>query len=306
MISNGSVTSRAEDLDAAPQWGRDRRRRSTRRVAKASIPWLPTCRRPRHAPRAAIRWSAWIGSMFMVAPAMSRQAWDGGGAVAQRPLPQRRDPRCHASGNPAERQRRTSRSRMRWSCRDRACRLDGHDRIPATNDVPVRVAGAASACRCQKCQPTALTLSACRRPAPSPATSAPSAAGDRAAGSAAAESARHGAASAAAAPTLNQISASVPVSKAVPIGSSSIHGWPPMPAPVAELDRVLGDGLVPGVVVLLAGEPGVGKSTPCFSRWPPRWARNGHTTLYVTGEESAAQVRLRAGRAQMRWPISST
>ena len=64
---------------------------------------------------------------------------------------------------------------------------------------------------------------------------------------------------------------------------------------VAELDRVLGDGLVPGVVVLLAGEPGVGKST-LLLEVAARWARNGHTTLYVTGEESAAQVRLRAGR----------
>ena len=50
-----------------------------------------------------------------------------------------------------------------------------------------------------------------------------------------------------------------------------------------------------GVVVLLAGEPGVGKST-LLLEVAARWARNGHTTLYVTGEESAAQVRLRAGR----------
>jgi DNA repair protein RadA/Sms len=64
---------------------------------------------------------------------------------------------------------------------------------------------------------------------------------------------------------------------------------------VAELDRVLGDGLVPGVVALLAGEPGVGKST-LLLEVAARWARSGHTTLYVTGEESAAQVRLRAGR----------
>ncbi len=47
--------------------------------------------------------------------------------------------------------------------------------------------------------------------------------------------------------------------------------------------------------MLLAGEPGVGKST-LLLEVAARWARNGHTTLYVTGEESAAQVRLRAGR----------
>ena len=58
---------------------------------------------------------------------------------------------------------------------------------------------------------------------------------------------------------------------------------------------MLGDGLVPGAVVLLAGEPGVGKST-LLLEVAAQWAKAGRTTLYVTGEESAAQVRLRAGR----------
>ncbi|MDD7931892.1 DNA repair protein RadA [Actinomycetospora straminea] len=64
---------------------------------------------------------------------------------------------------------------------------------------------------------------------------------------------------------------------------------------VGELDRVLGGGLVPGVVVLLAGEPGVGKST-LLLEVAARRARDGATVLYVTGEESAGQVRLRAER----------
>jgi DNA repair protein RadA/Sms len=64
---------------------------------------------------------------------------------------------------------------------------------------------------------------------------------------------------------------------------------------VDELDRVLGGGLVPGGVVLLAGEPGVGKST-LLSSVAARRARDGAPVLYVTGEESAAQVRLRAER----------
>jgi len=64
---------------------------------------------------------------------------------------------------------------------------------------------------------------------------------------------------------------------------------------VSELDRVLGGGLVPGAVVLLAGEPGIGKST-LLLEVAARAAREGEPTLYVTGEESAAQVRLRAGR----------
>jgi DNA repair protein RadA/Sms len=63
---------------------------------------------------------------------------------------------------------------------------------------------------------------------------------------------------------------------------------------VSELDRVLGGGLVPGAVVLLAGEPGVGKSTLLLEVA----AQAAHTgrVLYVTGEESAGQVRLRAER----------
>jgi DNA repair protein RadA/Sms len=64
---------------------------------------------------------------------------------------------------------------------------------------------------------------------------------------------------------------------------------------IAELDRVLGGGLVPGAVLLLAGEPGVGKSTLLLAV-AATTARSGATTLYVSGEESAAQVRMRAER----------
>ncbi|MCQ4046568.1 DNA repair protein RadA [Streptantibioticus rubrisoli] len=64
---------------------------------------------------------------------------------------------------------------------------------------------------------------------------------------------------------------------------------------VPELDRVLGGGLVPGAVVLLAGEPGVGKSTLLLDV-AAKAASGQARTLYVTGEESAGQVRLRADR----------
>lgn len=64
---------------------------------------------------------------------------------------------------------------------------------------------------------------------------------------------------------------------------------------VGELDRVLGGGVVPGAALLLAGEPGVGKSTLLLAV-AARWAESGRRTLYVTAEESAAQVRLRAQR----------
>ncbi|UNO40584.1 DNA repair protein RadA [Streptomyces sp. MST-110588] len=67
------------------------------------------------------------------------------------------------------------------------------------------------------------------------------------------------------------------------------------PTGVDELDRVLGGGLVPGAVILLAGEPGVGKSTLLLDV-AAKAAGPEHRTLYVTGEESASQVRLRADR----------
>jgi len=67
------------------------------------------------------------------------------------------------------------------------------------------------------------------------------------------------------------------------------------PTGVGELDRVLGGGLVPGAVVLLAGEPGVGKST-LLLQVAASVAERGSRTLYVTGEESVEQVRARAER----------
>ncbi|HWU32743.1 MAG TPA: DNA repair protein RadA [Marmoricola sp.] len=66
---------------------------------------------------------------------------------------------------------------------------------------------------------------------------------------------------------------------------------------VEELDRVLGGGLVPGGAILLAGEPGVGKST-LLLEVAAQTARQGQRTLYITGEESASQVRLRADRTK--------
>ncbi len=61
----------------------------------------------------------------------------------------------------------------------------------------------------------------------------------------------------------------------------------------AEVNRVLGGGLVPGSLVLLGGEPGIGKSTLSLQI---ALAANGLKTLYVSGEESAEQIRMRAAR----------
>jgi DNA repair protein RadA/Sms len=64
---------------------------------------------------------------------------------------------------------------------------------------------------------------------------------------------------------------------------------------IGELDRVLGGGIVPGSVVLIGGAPGIGKST-LTNMALGNLASAGHRTLYVSGEESTAQVRLRAAR----------
>jgi DNA repair protein RadA/Sms len=90
--------------------------------------------------------------------------------------------------------------------------------------------------------------------------------------------------------------AAAPVSRpAVPIGQVSVEESAFRSSGVPELDRVLGGGLVPGAAILLAGEPGVGKST-LLLEVAAQTARYQRRTLYVTGEESAAQVRLRADR----------
>ena len=84
-------------------------------------------------------------------------------------------------------------------------------------------------------------------------------------------------------------------SAAQPIGDVSLESAKARTSGVSELDRVLGGGLVPGAAILLAGEPGVGKSTLLLSVTAES-ARAGITSLYISGEESASQVRLRAER----------
>ncbi|MGE9807368.1 MULTISPECIES: DNA repair protein RadA [unclassified Janibacter] len=82
---------------------------------------------------------------------------------------------------------------------------------------------------------------------------------------------------------------------AVPIGEVSGETATARTTGVAEFDRVLGGGLVPGSVVLVAGEPGIGKSTLLLDV-AGRAGAGGRRVLYVSGEESAAQVRGRAER----------
>jgi DNA repair protein RadA/Sms len=64
---------------------------------------------------------------------------------------------------------------------------------------------------------------------------------------------------------------------------------------IAELDRVLGGGLVPGSAVLVGGQPGIGKST-LLLQVADSLSRRGRRILYVSGEESISQTKLRANR----------
>jgi DNA repair protein RadA/Sms len=84
-------------------------------------------------------------------------------------------------------------------------------------------------------------------------------------------------------------------SKPVALSEIASDGAPRRPLAWDELNRVLGGGIVPGSLVLVGGEPGVGKST-LLMHAAAQVAEQGGRVLYVSGEESAQQVRMRAQR----------
>jgi DNA repair protein RadA/Sms len=79
------------------------------------------------------------------------------------------------------------------------------------------------------------------------------------------------------------------------LNGGSSHEAPRLPSGIAEFDRVTGGGLVRGSVLLLGGDPGIGKSTLLLDV-AAAFARNKHRSVYISGEEAVAQVRLRAER----------
>lgn len=89
-------------------------------------------------------------------------------------------------------------------------------------------------------------------------------------------------------------SGSRPVSPAVPVSELELPAYMRSATGMGELDRVLGGGLVQGSVVLLSGEPGIGKSTLLLQISDTLAA--GRRVLYVSGEESRGQLKLRANR----------
>ncbi|WP_298494308.1 DNA repair protein RadA [uncultured Maritimibacter sp.] len=85
--------------------------------------------------------------------------------------------------------------------------------------------------------------------------------------------------------------------RTVPLTDLATNEAPPPRAAsgIAEFDRVLGGGLVPASAILVGGDPGIGKSTLLLQA-AASFARNGLKTLYISGEEASAQVRMRAQR----------
>jgi len=92
-------------------------------------------------------------------------------------------------------------------------------------------------------------------------------------------------------------SASHLISRTVPqpITTVSADGFARIPVPMEEFNRALGGGIVPGSVVLIGGDPGIGKST-LLLQVSALLARNGKTVMYVSAEESAQQIKMRADR----------
>lgn len=98
-------------------------------------------------------------------------------------------------------------------------------------------------------------------------------------------------------PVESKIKTISPVNQALPITQVNTEQNIAKSTGLAELDRVLGQGIVPGAVILLAGEPGVGKSTLLMEvtlKIANKYSESN--VLYVSGEESASQVALRAKR----------
>src|SRR5262245_37391832 len=82
---------------------------------------------------------------------------------------------------------------------------------------------------------------------------------------------------------------------AVPLADVSLESTERAGTGMRELDRVLGGGIVPGSLLLVGGDPGIGKST-LLLQLARSYAAAGRKVLYVSGEESEQQIRLRASR----------
>jgi len=97
------------------------------------------------------------------------------------------------------------------------------------------------------------------------------------------------------APSSHAVPSRLSASPPSELSQIAIEGIPRLTIALAEFNRVLGGGIVPGSLVLIGGDPGIGKST-LLLQVSAMAAQQGGKVLYVTGEESLQQVKLRANR----------
>lgn len=91
-------------------------------------------------------------------------------------------------------------------------------------------------------------------------------------------------------------------SKATPIDAIEVVGESRFRTGIGEFDRVLGGGVIPGSVILIGGDPGIGKTTLLLQALPGL-ASNGDKVLYVSGEESPGQMKMRGQRLGVHHPV---
>ena len=89
--------------------------------------------------------------------------------------------------------------------------------------------------------------------------------------------------------------------KATPIGEIEVIGEDRRLTRISEFDRVLGGGVIPGAVILIGGDPGIGKTTLLLQALP-RLASSTEPVLYVSGEESPRQIKMRGQRLGVEHP----
>ncbi len=93
----------------------------------------------------------------------------------------------------------------------------------------------------------------------------------------------------------------VPLAQATPISDIEVVGEDRRLTRIGEFDRVLGGGVIPGSVILIGGDPGIGKTTLLLQALP-RLATNEESVLYVSGEESPRQIKMRGQRLGIEHP----
>ncbi|RMG95965.1 MAG: DNA repair protein RadA [Chloroflexi bacterium] len=97
----------------------------------------------------------------------------------------------------------------------------------------------------------------------------------------------------------NRRAGTQPKSKPTPLAAITADGFERLTIPMTELSRVLGGGIVPGSLVLVGGDPGIGKST-LLLELAAMIANQHGPVLYVSGEESTRQIKMRADRLKLQ------